>query len=77
MYRVVGVPEDSIQDLRMAGQGLKSRGVGCATYILAVILTAIDWLSTGYPLHRENRENGLKNPCQGKQELWKHREFVD
>ena len=25
---------------------------------------------TGYPLHRENRENGQKNPCQGK-----HREF--
>ena len=25
---------------------------------------------TGYPQHRENRENGLKNPCQGK-----HREF--
>ena len=24
----------------------------------------------GYPLHRENRENGLKNPCQGK-----HREY--
>ena len=21
---------------------------------------------SGYPLHRENRENGLKNPCQGK-----------
>ena len=25
---------------------------------------------SGYPRHRENRENGLKNPCQGK-----HREF--
>ena len=25
---------------------------------------------TGYPRHRENRENGKKNPCQGK-----HREF--
>ena len=25
---------------------------------------------SGYPLHRENRENGQKNPCQGK-----HREF--
>ena len=38
---------------------------------------------TGYPLHREDRENGKKNPCQGKQKesgnfakTWgKHREF--
>ena len=27
-------------------------------------------VQTGYPLHRENRENVPKNPCQGK-----HREF--
>ena len=27
--------------------------------------------SAGYPLHRENRENGQKNPCQEKQEIWK------
>ena len=27
-------------------------------------------LVSGYPVHRENRENGQKNPCQGK-----HREF--
>ena len=27
---------------------------------------------TGYPRHRENRENGQKNPCQGKhREFWK------
>ena len=28
------------------------------------------WSMAGYPLHSENRENGTKNPCQGK-----HREF--
>ena len=27
-------------------------------------------LLAGYPLHKQNRENGKKNPCQGK-----HREF--
>ena len=30
-------------------------------------------MGSGYPLHRENRENGGdKNPCQGK-----HRELVE
>ena len=54
-------------------------GGGCPVRTSCVLLT--DPVSrprllhfTGYPLHRENRENrenGQKNPCHGKQGIWK------
>ena len=42
----------------------------CWTFILTSILTWSLIIVAGYPRHRENRQNGQKNPCQGK-----HREF--
>ena len=45
-------------------------GLGCRGSVVINPTVRVHADLAGYPLHRENRENGQKIPCQGK-----HREF--